>query len=184
MEIDAEVKFFAFLEKRQWLLSGVSICGGEPTIHKDLPRFCRQIKHLGYKVKLDTNGTNPDMLESLIREDLVDYIAMDIKHVPESLERVTGNSIDWSVYQRSIDLVKSAPSGEFRTTVIGWTHEYENIEAIVNIIGNSKPYYLQAFRPWNTLDTKYPWYMLSEETLIWWRIQLQKSTGINILSRF
>ena len=78
-----EEVFFRFLQTRVGFLDGVVICGGEPTIHKDLPEFCQKIKNLGFLVKLDTNGSNPEMLELLLEQKLVDYIAMDIKHSPE-----------------------------------------------------------------------------------------------------
>ena len=83
-DIHAEKSFFEFLTRRVWLLDGVSICGGEPTIHRDLPHFAQQIRDLGFAIKLDTNGQNPDMLEHLIQHELVDYIAMDI-HTPEDI---------------------------------------------------------------------------------------------------
>jgi len=74
-----EEEFFSFLKDRKGLLEGVVICGGEPTINKDLPQFIEKIKKLGYSVKLDTNGSNPEMLKDLVKSDLIDYVAMDIK---------------------------------------------------------------------------------------------------------
>lgn len=79
-QILREKSFFDFLESRRGLLDGVSVCGGEPTIHSDLPRFLREIKKRGFLVKLDTNGRYPLVLQKILDEKLVDYIAMDIKH--------------------------------------------------------------------------------------------------------
>ena len=75
----SEKEFFDFLRQRQGLLEGVVICGGEPTINKELPQFIEKIKNLGYSVKLDTNGSNPEMLKDLVNAKLIDYVAMDIK---------------------------------------------------------------------------------------------------------
>ncbi len=82
----SEKVFFNFLERRLGILDGVSICGGEPTIHRDLPGFCRKIQSMGFSVKLDTNGRDPDMIAQLIDENLVDYFAMDIKHTWDNYE--------------------------------------------------------------------------------------------------
>lgn len=104
-DIIPEEIFFSFLKTRIGLLDGVVICGGEPTIQSDLPEFARKIKDLGFLVKLDTNGTNPDMIETLIREDLVDYIAMDIKDAPERYNRMLGVSFPWGNYDASIRII-------------------------------------------------------------------------------
>lgn len=89
----SEEIFFRFLSTRIGFLDGVVICGGEPTIHTDLPEFCRRIKDLGFLVKLDTNGSNPEMLEKLLNQELVDYIAMDIKHTFDKYSEITENRI-------------------------------------------------------------------------------------------
>lgn len=114
-----EEVFFRFLETRKDFLDGVVICGGEPTIHQDLPVFCKRIKDLGFLVKLDTNGSAPEMIEHLLDQNLVDYIAMDLKNPFEKYTSLTGKEIDISRYRRSIELLMTqAPDYEFRTTLI------------------------------------------------------------------
>ncbi len=88
----SEEEFRQFLRKRQGLLDGICVTGGEPTLHVDLPDFLASIRDAGYLVKLDTNGTNPDMLESLLADGLLDYVAMDVKAGPENYARVCGLS--------------------------------------------------------------------------------------------
>lgn len=83
MQKISEEDFFAFLNKRKNMLEGVCVSGGEPTLNKDLPDFLKNIKDKGFSVKLDTNGSNPDILNKFISEELVDYVAMDIKNSPE-----------------------------------------------------------------------------------------------------
>ena len=87
----SEKELFDFLKQRKGLLEGIVICGGEPTIQKDLPNFLEKIKNLGFLVKLDTNGSNPEMLEYLIKNKLVDYVAMDIK-VPEKKHSIVSKN--------------------------------------------------------------------------------------------
>jgi len=107
------------------------VCGGEPTIHNDLPNFCRKIKEAGFLVKLDTNGSNPDMIEELLDEHLLDYVAMDIKYPLEQYRIVSGVELDITLYQRSIELIKTRlPDYEFRTTVIKGIHSEEDIKKI------------------------------------------------------
>lgn len=111
--------FFRFLRTRVGFLDGVVICGGEPTVHADLPEFCRKIKDLGFLVKLDTNGSHPEMLEHLLRMEVVDYIAMDVKQSFDRYTEVTGKNTDISRYLRSIEIIRTgAPDYEFRTTAI------------------------------------------------------------------
>ncbi len=113
-------EFFDFLKIRQWILDWVSVCGGEPTIHTDLPNFLTRIKSLGFKVKLDTNGRNPKMLQELISRGLVDYVAMDIKHTWGKYASIVGKNEDIAPYKESVRIImQQAPEYEFRTTVIG-----------------------------------------------------------------
>lgn len=139
--------FFRFLKTRIGFLDGVVICGGEPTIHADLPDFCRKIKEAGFLVKLDTNGSNPKMLDDLMSQNLVDYIAMDIKNPFEKYSQVTGKSIDIALYKRSIQLiVERAPQYEFRTTLIRHVHSLEDVRNMAQSIRGSTYYYLQNYR--------------------------------------
>ena len=116
--------FFAFLESRKGLLDGVVVSGGEPTLQKDLVRFIHKIKQMGFKVKLDTNGTRPAVLEELIEHKLVDYIAMDVKNSPAEYIKTSG-TVDMTIFdiQDSIKLLKKWNGQyEFRTTVVKELH--------------------------------------------------------------
>ncbi len=153
-----ESEFFDFLKTKKGLLDGVVICGGEPTIHSELPLFCSRIKNAGYKVKLDTNGSSPEMLENLFKLKLVDYVAMDIKAPKETytqtvgFEGATGNYLVDKI-QRSIDILKNGDiDHEFRTTVVPGVHAQEDIVKIAHWIRPAKKYFLQKFRPEKTID--------------------------------
>jgi len=155
----SERHFFDFLKKRKGLLEGVCLTGGEPTINKDLPEFCRKIKKLGYLVKLDTNGSNPEMLKKLISEKLIDYVAMDIKaplaQFPK-YDKATGIKVNLEKIKKSIELIKdSGIDYEFRTTVLPGIHTKEDILKIAKNISPAKRYYLQNFKPDKTLDSSY-----------------------------
>ena len=137
---------FSYLNKRKNILDGVVITGGEPTIHKDLPLFIKKIKEMGYLVKLDTNGTNPNMLEELINNNLVDYIAMDIKNNFKDYEKVTKKNFNLDNIRKSISLIKqSKVDYEFRTTIIKNYHSINNILEICDFLGDEEKIYLQNF---------------------------------------
>ena len=140
--------FFAFLEKRKGILDGVCITGGEPTLQKDLPGFIRGIRDKGYLVKLDTNGYRPKVLEELLRENLLDYVAMDIKSSVENYPRVTGMAdLDVTGIQESVSLLKSAGIPyEFRTTVVKGLHRIDEFDEIGRWLQGAEAYFLQAFR--------------------------------------
>ena len=149
-----EKEFFKFLKERKGLLEGVTICGGEPCINKDLPQFCKKIKKHGYLVKLDTNGSKPEMLKSLIDKKLIDYVAMDIKApLDERYWRASGVKCDLEAIGQSIDfLLKDELDYEFRTTVCPTFSEKKDILDIARQIEGAKQYTLQNFRPVNCLD--------------------------------
>ncbi len=150
--------FYDFLKKRQSQLEAVVICGGEPTINPDLPAFCGQIKKMGYKIKLDTNGSNPLMLKDLRQKRLVDYLAMDIKAPLKKYASVagfTGHAVNYLVdnIQKSAELLKQGlVDYEFRTTFVPGLHTKEDIADIVKWLKPAKKYFLQHFRPEKTLD--------------------------------
>lgn len=153
-QIDDSV-LFEHLEKRRGILDGICITGGEPTLHPDLPELIRGVKKRGFLVKLDSNGTNPRMLEDLLSEGLIDYIAMDIKAPKEKYPLVVGTAVRMDRIQRSIDLIREmAPDYEFRTTVVKELITEEDLIAIAEWIDGSKRYALQQFRPSKTLDPK------------------------------
>lgn len=137
----------SFLKKRQGILEGVCITGGEPLINPALDDFIREVKSLGYKVKLDTNGSFPKRLQSLIEENLLDYIAMDIKNSFEKYHLTAGcDNLNLSLIEQSIDLIMhSNIPYEFRTTVCNELHTIDDIIAICNRIKGAKKYFLQNF---------------------------------------
>ena len=136
-------------------MEGVVICGGEPTVNKELPEFIIEIIDLGYKVKLDTNGTNPKMLKELIEKDLLDYVAMDIKGPLEEYEKVTGVSVNPKILRESISIIKKIENYEFRTTLIPGVHDLESVSKIAKEIEGVQNYYLQNFRGKVTVDNSF-----------------------------
>jgi len=143
-----EQEVWEFLERRVGKLDGVAISGGEPTMHKDLPDAMRRIKSMGLLVKLDTNGSHPDMLEQIIRLRYVDYIAMDLKAPLERYPELTGAAVDVAAIEQSIRLIRQAPVAyEFRTTVMRSLLAPDDILAIGRLIEGSRRYALQRFVP-------------------------------------
>ena len=125
-------ELMAFLQKRQKLLDGVCVTGGEPTLCPELPELLKEIKALGYAVKLDTNGSNPEILKQLADDGLIDYVAMDIKNCPSRYRETAGcQSLDLEKIQESMTfLMEGALDYEFRTTVVQEFHTAEDIAAI------------------------------------------------------
>lgn len=145
-----------FLQKRKGILEGVVVTGGEPLINKDMPEFLRQIKALGYKIKLDTNGSNPEMLAKIITEGLVDYLAMDIKNSLGKYSLATGTDVDTGKIRESVRLImESGLAYEFRTTVLPEIHEVSDFEDIGSLIKGAPRYAIQGFRPTVTLDPSF-----------------------------
>ena len=143
--IDEEY-IMTYLYKRRKLLDGVVISGGEPTIWDDLILFIKQVKEFKLDIKLDTNGYNPAMLKEIIDNNLVDYIAMDIKAIPDKYEKVVNKKIDFNKILESIDLIKKSNiKYEFRTTIMKDVHDKNDIVKILKLIGDSK-LYLQNFQ--------------------------------------
>lgn len=158
-----EKEILKFLTGRQGLLEGVCITGGEPTLLAELPEFISKIKALGFLVKLDTNGSNPEMLARLLNEQLIDYVAMDIKAPLEKYKKIVGDQAVLADIQRSVELTRSAPDYEFRTTVLPALHSSKDILSIGRWLQGSKKYYLQQFQPTKTLDSAY----LNEKPFAW-----------------
>ncbi|PID86449.1 anaerobic ribonucleoside-triphosphate reductase activating protein [Candidatus Gracilibacteria bacterium] len=162
-----EKAVFNFLEKRKGLLEGVSICGGEPTIHKDLPTFCKKVKDIGYSIKLDTNGQNPKMIKQLLDNKVIDYIAMDIKNPVGEFAKIVGTNVNEKHYLESIELIKNSNiNHEFRTTVIKGIHNNEKIEKIAKYIRGAKNYNLQNYKSGDTLNPTFEGKSFSEQELI------------------
>ena len=146
-------ELMSFLEKRHGLLDGVAITGGEPCLQADLPDLIRQIKALGFKVKLDTNGAFPKMLDRLLSERLPDYVAMDIKNSPGRYAETVGKEqTDLAPVRESVRLLMASETEyEFRTTVVDELHTNEDILAIGKWIQGAKKYFLQRFTDRDTV---------------------------------
>lgn len=141
----SEEEIFEYLNLRKNILDGVVITGGEPTVQKDLKGFIKKIKDLGLLVKLDTNGGNPKVLQELIDEKLVDYVAMDIKNIFNKYNITAGKKISLDNIKMSIEILKASKIDyEFRTTIIKEMHSLDDIVSICKLVGNAK-YYLQNF---------------------------------------
>ncbi len=142
----SEEEFFAFLKKREGILDGVVVTGGEPTLASGLYEFIAKVKSMGYLVKLDSNGSMPDKLRVLIDDGLLDYIAMDIKTVPEKYDSVAGVKVDGRKIRESMDRIRhSGIPHEFRTTVVKGLHTKEDIVGVAKLLGEGEAYYLQSF---------------------------------------
>jgi len=143
-----ETEIFTYLKKRQKLLDGVVISGGEPLLHKDIRELICRIKDLGYDVKLDTNGSFPERLQELISENLLDYVAMDLKTCPADYQELSGcqDKTVWQKVSQSMNILKtSGVTHEFRTTLVRGIHTVEDVRSIASVIRNSAPYYLQSY---------------------------------------
>ena len=143
-----EEQVLAFLKRRQGVLDGVAITGGEPLLHKDIGIFLEKVRALGYKIKLDTNGSFPDRLQELISAGLVDRVAMDIKNAPELYAKTVGlPSLDLAPIERSKELLlRGDVDYEFRTTVVKGLHTRESIIGAAKWIAGAREYYLQQFK--------------------------------------
>ncbi len=143
----SEDEILSFLNKRQGLLDGVAVTGGEPLMQKDIAEFFRKIKELDFDIKLDTNGSFPDKLRELIDNSLVDFIAMDVKNVFPKYEETSGSKINTDIIKKSIDIIKNSNiPHEFRTTVVSPFHTEEDIISIAQYLGATEKYYIQCFK--------------------------------------
>lgn len=149
-------KIFEHLKKRKGKIDAVTITGGEPTIYPDLPKFIAKIKKLDYAIKLDTNGTNPKLLQKLIDNNLLDYIAMDIKNSPEKYAKTTNRKISVNKIKQSVEIIKNSNiQYEFRTTVVPTLHKKSDFIKIAHWLSGTEKYYLQKFRPNLTLEPSF-----------------------------
>ena len=147
-----EEEIFKYLNKRKGVIDGIVISGGEPTIQKDLKAFMKKAKDLGFLVKLDTNGSNPNLVEEIINEGLVDYIAMDIKNVLKLYKDVTDVTPNVENLKRSIELIKNSPiEHEFRTTIIKNIHDIDKILEICSYVEGEKMFLQNFVRSENVL---------------------------------
>lgn len=166
------MEFLDFLKTRRGKLDGVVISGGEPCLQKDLMDFVRQIKNMGFLMKLDTNGTFPNVIKEILAQNLVDYIAMDIKAPLEKYSAVACAKISPEKIQKSIELIKnSGLDYEFRTTVVKSQLTIDDFEKIGEMISGAKRYYLQKFLASKNLNAELKTYSDEEFELIAQKLQ-------------
>ncbi|MFZ2633336.1 MAG: anaerobic ribonucleoside-triphosphate reductase activating protein [Desulfosalsimonadaceae bacterium] len=163
-------EIFDFLKKRKSLLDGVVITGGEPTLQPDLFDFCREIKELGYPIKIDTNGTRPKVIQNLLSNHLIDYIAMDVK---TSFERyfsvISKNCNPVDLRESVLSILQSGVEHEFRTTCVKSIVDAADIEEISRLIGGANLYALQKVSLENN-RVLHPEYFISRD----WRFSAQE----------
>ena len=157
-EVMTVAGLLAFLRKRQGILEGVCITGGEPTLHPELPALLREVRALGYAVKLDTNGYRPEILEAVLNQGLVDYVAMDLKNGPESYAETVGLAqVELAKIRQSIRLLMDSPVDfELRTTVADPLHSGETVTSMANWLRettNGKPIPRLFVQPFVDRDT-------------------------------
>ncbi|MBN1615262.1 MAG: anaerobic ribonucleoside-triphosphate reductase activating protein [Deltaproteobacteria bacterium] len=174
-----EEEVWAFLDKRRGKLDAVTLTGGEPTLQSDLAEAIRRIRARGFRVKLDTNGSRPEVLQHLIDENLLDYIAMDVKGPLEKYASLSGSTRAASAIPASIEAIKaSGIEYEFRTTVLKSLLSREDILQIGRLIGKAHRYVLQRFKPAGNLRESFP----SDENFMSADLEsLQKMLAKNIL---
>ena len=176
----SEDEIFNYLNLRKNIISGVTISGGEPTLQPDLESFIDKVKDLKLKVKLDTNGLNTKLLEKLIENQKIDYVAMDIKNSLNKYSLTSGVAkINMQNILNSIELLKKGKVDyEFRTTIINEFHTLQDIIEIIKLVGNSK-YYLQNFKNSEyVLDKTLT--SFTEEKLVLWNEILKEYPNVYI----
>lgn len=157
-------ELYEYLNRRKGLLDGVAITGGEPLLHNEIVDLIKSIKDLGYKIKLDTNGSFPEKLKHLLDEKLVDYVAMDIKNTLEKYPLTIGCNTDISKVKESIKiLMNSDIEYEFRTTVVKDYHEIADFHKIGEMIKNAKRYFIQSYKYQDSVRIKTLSAMTKEE---------------------
>lgn len=141
-----EEEVLSYLAGRKGILEGVCITGGEPLLQPDLSDFVKQVKDMGYSVKLDTNGSDPDALAALLATGNIDYVAMDVKGSPDRYEEAIGKAFPMERFQRSVEVIReSGVPHEFRTTLVKGIHRPEDMEGIGKWLKGEEKYFLQAF---------------------------------------
>ncbi len=151
-----ETEILEFLENRIGKLDALSITGGEPTLHEDLLSFMEKVKEMGFSIKLDSNGTRPNVLEEALKHNLVDYLAMDVKAPLDKYDDVTILHTNISDIEKSIELIKNSNvDHEFRTTIVKNLLTKDDILKIGETVKGAKRYYLQKFISTKTNDLDY-----------------------------
>lgn len=155
-EIILENEIIDFLKTRVNKLDGVVVTGGEPCLQKDLSSFIKNVRELGFLIKLDTNGSYLDVLKNLLEQGLLDYVAMDIKAPWEKYKVITNSNIDIEKVAKSIDLIMNCGLDyEFRTTVVKSLLDFDDFTKIGEMIMGAKKYYLQKFVSSKVLDDSF-----------------------------
>lgn len=148
-----EKSVIAYLRSRTGMIQGVVVTGGEPTMHDDLPLFLATVKEMGFHVKLDTNGSRPEMLERVLAQNCVDYVALDVKGPLHAYERIARASVDPVAITRSIRLViDSGLPHEMRTTYLPSLLSKDDAAEMAEMIAGCRAFFLQAFHATKTLD--------------------------------
>ncbi len=151
-----QAEVFSFLRTRSGTLDGVVVTGGEPTIHADLPALLRSLKELGLAVKLDTNGSAPGALERLIAQELVDYVALDIKSSPALYPAAAGVPVDIDALRCSVELLAAAGlAHELRMTYVERLIPLKELEAVAELARGCQVFFVQAFQPSKALDPSF-----------------------------
>lgn len=151
-----EQEILSFLKKRKGKLDGVEVTGGEPTLQPDLLEFLKKLKKLGYLIKLDSNGSNPDLLEKVIQSKMVDYLALDVKAPLEKYREIVKVDVDSGKIRESIKLIMdSGLNYEFRTTIVQSQLNPNDLVNIGKLLKGANRYVLQRFVPAKTLDKKF-----------------------------
>lgn len=146
----------SFLNAKKDFVDAVVITGGEPSLNPQLPELCRKIKELGFLVKIDTNGSFPEVIEKLINEKLVDFVAMDVKGLLEDYKEVTNSNVDVDKIKKSINLLMKNKVGyEFRITTVPRFITDETVEKIGKMLDGAEKIALQKFRPDNAMDEEF-----------------------------
>lgn len=140
-----EEDILGFLQKRVGLLDAVTISGGEPTEQSDLVDFIRRVKAMGFLVKLDTNGTRPWIIKELLAEQLIDFVAMDIKGPLEKYVQIAARPVDTDAIEESVRLIKSMPGHEFRTTIVSGQLVPQDFEQVGKMVQGARRFALQHF---------------------------------------
>ena len=147
VDLITEDEIFSFLKKRKGLIEGLSISGGEPFLQKDILDFTSKVKKLGYRVKIDTNGTFPEKLKELIDKKCVDYVSMDVKAPKDKYNTLTGVKTNIKKIEKSIEIIKkTAPNYEFKTTFVPGLLKKEDILKIAKWLDGAETYFLQQFK--------------------------------------
>ncbi len=173
----SEEEVFKFLKTRAKVLEAVAITGGEPTLQPDLPEFIAKVRELGYRIKLDTNGQSPSVLAKLLQNNLVDYVAMDIKNCRERYAETIGiPGFQTAAIEESVNILNSCSINyEFRTTVCKELHDEDSMHKIGEWIAGARHYYLQPFRESDQVMQKGVFHAPEREDLIKWKELLVKT---------